>query len=66
MDLKEIKLKVKDIEKEKDDDEVAHSLEDQLYQDFVDHIAKTGNNEQRRMARAVLRTNKIDFARLCA
>jgi len=66
MDLKEIKLRVKDIEKEKYDDETAHSLEDQLYQDFVDHIAKTGNDEQKKMARAILQTNKIDFARWCA
>ena len=66
MDLKEIKLRVKGIEEIKDDDEAAHSTEDGLYEDFVRYIAETGNEKQKKMAKAVLQTCEIDFARWCA
>ncbi len=66
MTLDEIKKKVKEIDETKYDNEVAHNLEDDLYEEFIKHIAKTGNNEQREMARAVLKTKQIEFERWMA
>ena len=66
MNVKEIEKRIKEIENVVEDDEVAHIKEDSLYWDFVDYIAKTGNKDQRKKARMILRTKKFDFARWCA
>lgn len=48
------------------DYEGAHSLEDDLFEEFVKWIAHTGTNEQRNVANTVLESKLIDFARECA
>ena len=48
------------------DYEGAHSLEDDLFEEFVKWIAQTGTNEQRNVANTVLESKLIDFARECA
>ncbi|NQU86725.1 MAG: hypothetical protein HQ541_13285 [Mariniphaga sp.] len=63
MNLKEIKAMVANIDSAKDDDEMAHCAEDDLREDFIKHISKTGTKEQRKMAREILKTNDIDFSR---
>ena len=66
MDLKEAKARVGDIKKGKDDDELAHGLEDKLYADFVRYIANGGKKDLRKIANELLKTEDIDFARWCA
>ena len=66
MDLKEIKQRVRKIEEISGDYEAAHSMEDQLHRAFIVHISKTGSTEQAKMARAILKTDKMDFCRWCA
>lgn len=65
MKAKEAKERVEEIEDIKTDDEAAHSAEDSLHRDFIIHVAKRkdaiGN-----IARIILTTDKIDFARWCA
>ena len=65
MNLTEIKTSVKKIKETAHNDERAHEEEDDLYTDFVQYVAKTGDNEQRKMARGILMTKKIDFGRWC-
>ena len=66
MTLEKIKARVKNITKVSGDDEVAHNEEDSLYFDFVKHISETGNDEQRKMAKAILKTEKLNFSRCYA
>lgn len=66
MTLDEIRAAVAEIEALKGDDEAAHSLEDALHVDFIHHVADVAGGELSEMAREVLRTEKIDFARWCA
>ena len=66
MDLKEIKQRVKEIEEIKRDYPEAHCREDELHRAFIVHISKTGSTEQAKMARAILKTEKMDFCRWCA
>jgi len=47
------------------DDESAHSLEDRLYTDFVKFVAKR-NDKIGMIARKVLESKRIKFARWCA
>ena len=47
------------------DDEVAHSLEDALYLEILQHIADGGRNGKK-LAEAALKAHDIDFARWCA
>ena len=63
MTLEKIKERIRNIAKISDDDEIAHIEEDSLYFDFVKHISKTGNDEQRKMAIAILKTKKLNFSR---
>lgn len=49
------------------DDERAHNLEDQLYLDFVAHVAAhPGDVDLAGVAREVLRSQDIVFSRWCA
>ena len=66
MILKRIRERVKKIKEEKNDFKNAHSMEDSLYEDFVLCIAVEGTREQKILARAVLKTKLISFARRCA
>ena len=66
MTIEEFEMRVKEIDQSRGDSEGAHDLEDCLYTDFVKYIAKTGDKEQCRMAKAILETKKIKFARWTA
>ena len=65
MKVKEAEQRVEEIEDIKTDDESAHSAEDSLRRDFIIHVAKRkdaiGN-----IARIILRTENMNFARWCA
>lgn len=65
MNISDIKNRVQRIEDAQDDDEVAHALEDTLYQDFVEYIADFGNECEREMAKEILKTKYINFGRYC-
>lgn len=66
MDLLQIEKRVKIIEQSKNEEEIAHGMEDALYRAFICHIAKKGNSEQIEMAKAILKTKQIKFSRYCA
>ena len=65
MTLDKIERRVRKIKNKIHDDEMAHSMEDDLREDFIKYIA-SHENEYQEMAIAVLRTNKLKFARWCA
>ena len=48
------------------DPEVAHGLEDNLYETFIKSIAKDGPDNLKKIAKKILKTKKIDFPRWCA
>ena len=66
MTLEEAKERVANLERIKSDDEAAHSAEDTLYIDFVYHVAEKGNDELSQIAKEILKSISIDFARWCA
>ena len=66
MNIEYIKSRVMDIDKSKDDDELAHALEDRLRNEYITYIAESGIEEISEMAKEVLKTKDIDFARWCA
>ena len=66
MDIEEIKATVAKIAKESDDDERAHDDEDQLYIAFVKAVAESDLESWNEMAKEVLKTHDIKFARWCA
>lgn len=68
MNLEYIKQSLKDLEKISDDDEMAHSVEDSMYQDFVDFVSKGDfdKSELIKMSKELLKSQDIDFARWCA
>jgi len=63
-----IKNSVRELKKMRDDDESAHSFEDELRGSVLKDIAsgKYSKKECQEFAREVLKTSKIDFARWCA
>lgn len=65
MTLDEIKKRTDEVRERAHahDSEVAHAMEDDLYRDLIAHIAKTGSEEQRAMAEAVLATQDFNFNR---
>jgi hypothetical protein len=62
MNKEEILGAISDIRYNANDDEKAHSLEDQLREWFIQDIANS-KNELAELARLVLSTNDIDFQR---
>jgi len=62
MTLKELKEKIKRLENMKDDNEIAHLLEDDLREIVLKEITK-GNPEGQKLAEEVLKTSKINFTR---
>ena len=66
MDIEEIKSEVARIDAMKDDDESAHSAEDNLYEKFVIYVSRNGPIELAEMAREILKTGDIKFCRWCA
>ena len=65
MSIEEIKKALSMIEAANGDDEAQHSLEDELYAGFVEHISQ-GQSEYAEMAKLILTTKQMDFARWCA
>jgi hypothetical protein len=65
VDINEIRTRVARIEAIRHDDEVAHSMEDDLYADVLRAIANGAENAAE-LAREALRTGDIDFARWTA
>ena len=61
----EAKQRVQAIRDAAGDDESAHGMEDQLYLDFVRHVA-SHEGPHRAIAEEILKTGEIDFARWCA
>lgn len=63
--LDEVRSCVEDIRAQKDDDEVAHGMEDDLYHAVLESIAD-GAPDAPELAKAALETASIDFSRWCA
>ena len=66
MDLEYVAAQVAKIDAMKDDDEAAHSAEDVLRAEFIALVAEVGSTDLAAMAREVLKTDEIEFARWCA
>jgi hypothetical protein len=66
MNLEYIKQEAAAIAAMSEDAEMAHATEDQLRADFIAHVAEIGTPELAEMAREVLKTDPLDFPRLCA
>lgn len=68
MNLEYIKQSLKDLEEIRGDDEIAHSVEDSMYQDFVEFISKGDfdKSELIEMAKELLKSQDINFSRWCA
>lgn len=43
--------------------EVAHSLEDDAYLEFIQHVANSGDSKLAPVAKVLLEINKLDFER---
>ncbi len=65
MKLHDVIKRVKEIRDSLPDYEKAHSLEDQLYLEVLQEAAK-GNPEAYALARAALKSKKLDFERYSA
>ena len=65
MDMKKLKKDIEELMRLSHDDEAAHSFEDGLREDVLMEIAE-GNPEGQEMAKEVLKTSEIIFARWCA
>lgn len=66
MTIETIREQVGAIRAVRDDDERAHSKEDELYEAFVRHVAAGPPSEVTMLAKEVLKTKKIEFSRWCA
>lgn len=66
MKIKEIKEWIEEIKLAEGDDESQHSLEDGLYQCFVNYIANGGRTQLKEKAKLIAQTQKMNFARWCA
>lgn len=62
MKIEEVRRRLDEIEAAKDDDEVAHELEDQLYRDVLDAIANGADNAHL-LAWWALSSRDIEFSR---
>ena len=65
MTLSEVENMVRDINDCKDDFEMAHEMEDDLYRDVLKEMV-AGNPESKEMARIALQTREINFPRYCS
>ena len=63
MTIDEIRKLVADIATVADDDEAAHVLEDALYLRFIRYVCEAGCERDARLAKEVLKAERIDFAR---
>lgn len=65
MTVEQVRERVAEIRADRHDDERAHSNEDALWGDVLQHIADGGGNAAELAAEA-LKTTQISFARWCA
>jgi len=65
MTINDVKEKVEEIRTRRYDDEVAHNLEDKLYREVLQEIAK-GTANPNGLASAVLESRKLNFNRRCS
>jgi len=65
MTVDDVREFVEDIRHAADDDEVAHSMEDELYVAILKAIANGADNPEKLAAEA-LKTKDIEFSRWCA
>tara|TARA_R110000737_G_C14623309_1_gene494003 strand:+ start:10056 stop:10259 length:204 start_codon:yes stop_codon:yes gene_type:complete len=67
MNRNEIIMRINDIKELRGDDESAHSLEDELYYDFIEYLSTACVPLLvREKAKLILTTKKINFSRWCA
>lgn len=67
MSIKDIQNRIQKIKDCAGDDEVAHGLEDDLNQDFIEYVSHTPyDNDLAEKAKLVLSVGEIRFARWCA
>ena len=66
MTLDQIRARLECIRGAHNDYEKAHSLEDGLRAEFIEHIASSGPSDLADMARAVLESDDFQFPRYCA
>ena len=70
MKIKEIEIAIENIRSVSNDPEVAHDMEDELYEAFIRHLAgmedQFGKGNIGRKARLILSTKDIKFERWCA
>ena len=68
MTIEDIQHEVLRVTYYKDDDEIAHHTEDELYENFISYIANNAPvpKDVADMASAVLETKRIEFKRWCA
>lgn len=67
MNIEAVEQRVAEIIAKADDDEVAHSLEDDLHQDVLASIGlRSADPESKALALAALATLDIQFSRWCA
>ena len=64
MTIKEVKIRYNKIKSIMYDDEAAHSAEDNLYMDVLQHIAN-GGSDAVEIAKIALETKNLDFSRWC-
>ena len=62
MTTEDVKGRIKEIRSRRDDPDVAHLMEDRLFHDFVREVSLR-QDEVGRIAREVLRSEKIKFSR---
>lgn len=70
MTIYKIRKAIKQIDASRGDPEAAHSMEDDLYQNFIEYISDGGDartdDKLTEKATAILGTKKLDFPRWCA
>ena len=65
MTLQEVRERVAEIERIQDNNEAAHTAEDDLYHDVLESLAHCKDRYARRLAAEALKSQKIAFGRWC-
>ena len=63
MNVEEVRGRLEDIEQIRNDPEVSHGYEDDLYEDIVEWIAKEAPSPFRDVAAEALKVRKMDLTR---
>jgi hypothetical protein len=63
MKIKQIERWVEEIREIAHDCEAAHTLEDDLYEAFIEYVASNGAKDLKKKAKLILTTKQIDFPR---